>query len=195
MERRQFIAGVGAVTTGGSALIGSGAFSRVESQRHVTVQTAHDRDAYVELNVITGSDNSTNFVDFDDNGHLEIDLEFGSQNGDGANSNSHTWWDDLFKICNRGKADADVYVADTEGVGMDDAEIAFYTGSASGSDGDDGIKSIVGQHNDQTVPLGECLNIGLRSNSKGVSAPETLFEDHVTIVSDSPDAGDEDYDG
>ena len=195
MDRRQFIAGVGAATAGGSALIGSGAFSRVESQRQVTVQTAHDRDAYVELNSITGSTNSQNFVDFDDNGHIEIDMRFGSQPGDGANSDSHTWWDNLFKICNRGKADATVYIADTEGVGMDESEIAFYTGEASGSQGDDGITPIVGGDAEQDLPLGECLNIGLRSNSRDVDAPSKLFEDYITIVADSTGAGDEDYDG
>ena len=194
MNRRRFIAGVGGVTTGGSVLVGSGAFSRVESQRTVTIQTAHDRDAYVELNE-TGSSNSQNFVRFDDNGHIVIEVQFGGQDADGANSDSHSWWDNLFKICNRGKADATAYVADTEGVGMGDGEIAFYTGEASGSDGDDGIESIVGQDNEQDVPLGECLNIGLRSNSKDVSAPETLFDDHVTIVADSTGAGDEDHDG
>ena len=188
MKRRRFLAGAGSAAATGSALIGSGAFSRTESNRSISVQVAEDGDAYVEMNVVSGSINSANFVEEDDYGHLEIDLEEGSQDGEGANSNSQTFWDDLFKICNRGKAEeVDVYVADTDGVGLEDGEIAFYTGDAANSQGDDGADSIVGQDNSVSVPLGECQNIGLRSNSRGVNALEeqTIFDGNITIVADA----------
>lgn len=201
MERRQFVAGVGAVTTAGAGLLGSGAFSRTESERSVSVQTAADTDAYLELNVVTGSANSQNYVippGFDDDGHIEIFIEQSGQNGFGVNSNSFSYFDDLFKICNRGKAEANVYIDDEiAGVGDGDGEIKFYSGTASGSQGEDGIESLLGQENQEPVGIGDCLIVGLRANSRGISAIEEdeLFEDYVTIVADSPDAGDEDYDG
>lgn len=188
MKRRRFLAGAGSAAATGSALIGSGAFSRTESNRSISVQVAEDRDAYIELNSVSGSANSQNFIDWDDNGHLEIEIDFASQNGDGANSNSQTFWDDLFKICNRGKAEeVDVYIADTAGIGFGDGEIAFYTGDAANSQGDDGADSIVGQDNSVSVPLGECQHVGLRSNSRGVNAleEETIFDGNVTIVADA----------
>ena len=189
MKRRKFLVSAGSTAAAGSGIIGSGAFSRTESDRSLSVQVANDQDAYVELNVISGSLNSTNYVDGDDNGHLEIVIDnWGSQGGDGANSDSQTFWDDLFKICNRGKAEeVDVYVADTAGIGLGDGKIAFYTGDAANSQGDDGADSIVGQANSVSVPLGECQHVGLRSNSRGVNALEekTIFDGNVTIVADA----------
>lgn len=49
MNRRSFLAGVGAMTVGGSALLASGAYSRAESQRAVTIETVGDDDAYLRL--------------------------------------------------------------------------------------------------------------------------------------------------
>lgn len=49
MKRRAFLAGVGAMSVGGSALLASGAYSRGESQRDVTIETVGDDDAYLRL--------------------------------------------------------------------------------------------------------------------------------------------------
>lgn len=53
MNRRRFILGMGSVSIGGSALVasGTGAFSRVESQREVRIQPADDEDAYLGIRV------------------------------------------------------------------------------------------------------------------------------------------------
>ena len=42
MKRRAFVLGVGTASLGGSAVIGTGAFSRVESQREVGVEVVGD---------------------------------------------------------------------------------------------------------------------------------------------------------
>lgn len=49
MNRRTFVAGLGTATLGGSALLASGSYSRVESQRAVTIETVGDEDAYLRL--------------------------------------------------------------------------------------------------------------------------------------------------
>lgn len=49
MKRRTFVLGMGTAAVGGSALLGSGAFSRTESQRSVVVETVGDEDAYMRL--------------------------------------------------------------------------------------------------------------------------------------------------
>ena len=105
MKRRNFLVGVGGTAIGASALVGSGAFSRVESQRMVNIEVAHDRDAYLGMDVIEGSANSENYVGHED-GHLYIDIAAQGGYGDGVNSDSFTFFDDLFQLCNNGKADA-----------------------------------------------------------------------------------------
>ena len=49
MKRRTFIVGLGATAAGGTAVLGSGAFSSVEAERTVTVETVDDDEGYLQL--------------------------------------------------------------------------------------------------------------------------------------------------
>ena len=49
MKRRNVLASMGAITAGGSALVGAGAYTRVEAQRGVTVEVVGDEEAYLGL--------------------------------------------------------------------------------------------------------------------------------------------------
>lgn len=49
MKRRKFILGTATASIGGSALLGSGAFSRVDSHRNVHIEIVGDDDAYLRL--------------------------------------------------------------------------------------------------------------------------------------------------
>lgn len=49
MKRRTFLAGLTTAAVGGSALLASGAYSQVGSQRNVTIETVGDEDAYLKL--------------------------------------------------------------------------------------------------------------------------------------------------
>lgn len=49
MRRRNFIVGLGATAAGGTAVLGSGAFSSVEAERTVTAETADDDEAYLQF--------------------------------------------------------------------------------------------------------------------------------------------------
>ena len=49
MKRRNFVAAMGTAGIGGSAIVGSGAFSRVESKRQVKIETVGDDEAYLRL--------------------------------------------------------------------------------------------------------------------------------------------------
>ena len=179
---------MGSTAAGASALIGSGAFSRVESQRHVTVEVAEDPDAYVGLEP-SDSPNGENYAEIDD-GHLEIDIA-DQPEGDGVNSNSVTWFDCVFTVTNQGKEAATFYVEDKDGLGEDPGEISFYTGEASGSDGDEGIDSIVADDSENPevhLDTGHSECIGIRVNS-AEDQEDPLFDEHVTLIADSPEAG------
>lgn len=49
MERRKFLFGIGTVAAGGAAAMGTGAFSAVEADRSLNVETAGDQGAYLGI--------------------------------------------------------------------------------------------------------------------------------------------------
>lgn len=49
MNRRSFLVGAGTATVATGAVLASGSFSQVESQRRVTIETVGDEDAYLKL--------------------------------------------------------------------------------------------------------------------------------------------------
>jgi len=201
MKRRKFLLGLGGTAAGGAALLGSGAFSRVESQRDVTIQVAEDPNAYLGLDG-TGSLNSNNYVDIDDDGHLAIDVsehdDFDGPDtapGEGVNSDSFTYFDSMVRVCNQGKEAAGFYIeppSDDDfpaGIDAEDSEgnarLQFYTGTAAET-GDAGTTSIMGEDNAEVIGLGECIELGLRTVTRGVdaTAQDQLFGDEVTLVAD-----------
>ena len=199
MQRRKFLYGVGASAIGGSALVGSGAFSRVESQRQVSIEVAHDSEAYLGMDVITDSANSENYVDHDEKGHLYIDISESGNGGYGVNSDSFTYFDDLFQLCNNGKAKA--YISyelpdppEDRNIGdnweaphedYDEQVVAFYWV------GEDGERNIVEEGEEVPLELGDCYNIGLRTVTKSIDATEDepLIDGEVVVTADAPEAG------
>ena len=201
MQRRNVLLGLGAAASG-SALIGTGAFSRVESHRDVTIEVAEDPDAYLGMSG-TGSTNSENYVEIDENGHLAIDIsgpdDEESDLGEGVNSDSFTWFDSMVQVCNQGKEGAAFYIEELEDVDFpenidatgpegtafeDEPRLDFYMGEAAGV-GDDGTGSILGEANAVDIPVGECIELGVRTMTKGVDASKgTLFGDEVVLVAD-----------
>lgn len=192
MDRRKFVLGLGTASIGGATVLGTGAFSRVESHRGVSVEVAEDPDAYLGLDecaTILGD----NYVDVDEYGHIEIDIGENPNGGEGVNSDSLTWFDDLFEVCNQGKEDICLYVIQDENWPEDDdgnPRVDFYLS-------DDREDSILGIDNARLVEIGECTCIGLQTNTRGVDAtdPELLLEDvdnSVSLVADvSTDLGNE----
>ncbi|PSQ36242.1 hypothetical protein BRD08_05240, partial [Halobacteriales archaeon SW_10_66_29] len=152
MQRRKFLLGIGSAAAGGSALLGSGAFSRVESQRDVTIQVAEDPNAYLGLKPLETH-------------------EAHDDHGSGVNSDSKTWFDGMFDICNQGKEDACISWEFGEDFEMrEDAEVVFYYDGDS--DGDPSTEGRVDVEEGREVPLalGECARIGLRTETYDVDA-------------------------
>jgi len=212
MERRKFLIGTGALAAGGAAALGSGAFSRVESQRQVSIEVANDANAYLGMKLLD-TPNSNNFVDYDENGHLYIDIgDFGAdgdydrRTGVGVNSDSFTWFDGMFALCNQGKADATISYELPENVPensyQDQTEddpnprpnnreptevptVAFYFKR------DDGTRVILEPGRETPLGLGECEEVGVRTVTKGIDASggTTLIDGDVVVTADAPEAG------
>ena len=83
MRRRTVLAGLGTAAAGGSALLASGSFSRVESNRAVTIERVGDEDAYIRLVYTDRSVDCTDTVELveitnqlkDDLVELEVELQ------------------------------------------------------------------------------------------------------------------------
>lgn len=205
MERRNFLVGIGGVSIGGSALLGTGAFSRVESQRDVTIAVAEDPDAYLGLSVIEESLNSTNYVDIDGKGHIWINVGENPNGGVGVNSDSFSWFDNMIRVCNQGKEGVGFYIEEPgdddfpNGIDAtgpapydDEPRLQFYTGEAAGV-GDDGTSSVMGEANAVDIPVGECIELGMRTMTKGVNAFDgALFREEVRLIADVDVTGDVD---
>lgn len=174
MQRRKFLIGVGSTSIGASALLGSGAFSRVESQRQVQIQVARDPNAYLGLDECPDSPNSS-YTNIDEKGHLEIDMTPSNPtaaDGTGVNSDSRTWFHNVFQICNQGKDEVCIWIGDDDDwpwYTEDERRVDFYIG-------DDDTQSIIGEENAYVLAVGECVCIGIKTVTKGLGESEKLLD-------------------
>ena len=180
MKRRKFIAGAGGVSLGGSGLIGSGAFSRVESQRQITVEAAEDPDAYLGLDACATL-HGDNYVEINENGHLEIDMGDNPNGGEGVNSNSESFFDNVFRITNQGKEKACVWI-DAD-VHFDETSVPVIDFYVIDDDGDQ--RSIRGVEQSVGLDVGSEFCVGIRTYTQNLSEGDTLLkDDKVTINAD-----------
>jgi hypothetical protein len=199
MERRKFLIGIGSASVGGSALLGSGAFTKVRSQRRARIEVAEDPDAYLGLDGCPGSPNES-YTDLDEDGHLEVEMspmneQSFRQNpesdlGLGVNSDSFSWFDDVFEICNQGKQSVCVWVNASINPDLDprpeeyddEPRIRFYY-----LDEDGNRIGIVGSDKAVSLDVGECICVGIRTMTKGISAGDQLIENNEIIVNADAD--------
>jgi len=119
-SRRSVLIGLGGVVAGGGALIGTGAFTTVEAQRTVSVETAGDASGFLGLEAADRTDGSSttqaNASNTDANqneyvqetgGTIQINLDGGDDEdtddaGQGLNQNAITTFRNLVTITNNG---------------------------------------------------------------------------------------------
>ncbi|WP_247731183.1 DUF1102 domain-containing protein [Halovivax limisalsi] len=198
MKRRNFLIGAGSASLGGGAIVGSGAFSRVESDRAVSIAVAEDPNAYLGLDKCDSPNGS--YAHLDDNGHLKIYMDEDNPTRDstplgaGINSNSTSYFHNVFQICNQGKESACIWIQDDDNwpTYEGDRRVEFYLGA-------DDEASIVGEGNAVSLDVGECICVGIRTKSYGLEEGDMLLDaldNDVTIVADvdgdcSDDGGEE----
>ena len=109
MNRRQLLAGIGALGGGGAVVTGTGAFTSVEADRDVAVQVASDANAYLSLNAIgpnapdTDTSNDTLGIDLTEANATEV-------GGSGVNADAVTVFEELVEVGNQGTQDVDVSI-------------------------------------------------------------------------------------
>ncbi len=90
MQRRNFILGLGTATAGGSALLGSGAFTSVSADRDISVNVAGDNSAFLRMTpVVHKIEESDPATVYENDGQLTVDVTQGGAQG--VNVNALTW--------------------------------------------------------------------------------------------------------
>ncbi|WIV65761.1 hypothetical protein [Natrialbaceae archaeon AArc-T1-2] len=118
MNRRNVLIGLGTIVAGGGAALGTGAFSSVEANRTVSVDTAGDEDAFLGISV--DSDYAADGAEED---AVEISLE-GSDHTDGFNDNAITNVEGVLTLTNNAADDEDIEVSFGDREGDDHSESA-----------------------------------------------------------------------
>ena len=189
MQRRNFLVGIGSASVGGS-----GAFSRVESQRNVRISVAEDPDAYLGLDKCNTPNGS--YAHLDGNGHLEVLMNpdnptiGDSPLGEGINSNSTSRFDRVFQICNNGKEAVCLHIEDDESwPRVPEADSATHAGERRVEFylEDDDELSIVGAEQAFQIAVGECICVGVKTRSYGLEADDELLDaldNEIRIIAD-----------
>jgi hypothetical protein len=95
-NRRNVLIGLGGLVAAGGAALGTGAFTTVEAQRTVTIDTAGDADAFLGLEVRSDLE-----ADTDNNGLIQLDLS-NAANASGLNRQARTVLDKVLLVENNG---------------------------------------------------------------------------------------------
>ena len=183
MDRRTLLVGTASAVVGSGAIIGTGAYSRVESDRDATIQVAQDPDAYLGLDRCDTPNGEYALID--DNGHLAIEMSPDNEDvlGDGLNSNSRTFADNVFQITNQGKEEVCVWIQDSDDWPTFDGErrVQFYVGSSEGASDLDDLEdqSLISDDGSEgeALDVGESICVGVAAVTKDLSEGDRLLAD------------------
>ena len=120
MNRRNFVIGLGALSAGGAATVGSGAFSTADVNRDVTIETAEDDAALLALRP-----EDDDFAESDADGNLALSFTENTEGGEGVAPDSTYNFPDVFSIENQGTTDIQIQQTEFGGGGDDEVVIVI----------------------------------------------------------------------
>lgn len=176
MNRRKFITRVGAVTAGGSAIVGSGAFTSVQADRQVSVDVADDDRAFLRLEPLVdeGIDGEPTRRSYSNGRTVAFDIpgdEAGeNQQAEGIGTDSIYEFHDLLEIVNQGTQPVSLHSTYD---GDSFADLALVR--------DGGIL----RDDPPTLDTGSGITVGLYIDSHGTSIG--TFDETLTIVAEAVD--------
>jgi hypothetical protein len=116
LSRRRVLFGVGSLIFGGGVIFGTGAFTSVQAERGVSVETTGDASALLALDA-TNATNGAYASEAGDDGQLQIDIgdlsdplrdQTVETGGSGVNKNAITIIKDIFVVRNQGTQTVEV---------------------------------------------------------------------------------------
>ena len=211
MNRRNVLVGLGGVVAGGGALLGTGAFTTVEAQRTVTVNTAGDASALLGF-AQAGDGTDSNVVDIED-GLLVIDFDAAANNNEGVNLDAlttvgavsggdppTTLGSAALEITNNGTQTVDINfdiefstanVSGLNDAGKNPEDILKLWTDASGSEaiGGGDFGNLV-EHDLVDLESGNSVEIAVQIDTRGldesdINTDEPLFEAEATITAEA----------
>lgn len=116
MDRRKFILGAGALASGSTAIVGTGAFTQIEADRTVTGSVSKDSQAILQLRADKTGLQNEELATYDGNGEIVLNLS-------NLNPDSKTTLGGIFEIINTTGEKVYVYIKDETGY---DDRITFF---------------------------------------------------------------------
>lgn len=179
MQRRKFVIGLGALTSGAAAVVGTGAFSSVTATRDIDVEVADDASAYLRLEG-TGGANADYVTDDGNGGTLSIDLTENNGavagGGNGVNPDAVMQIDDLFVIENQGTQEVEISLAKAG----DNAELVAFYPDDEAYDGDSFADAPI------SLAAGESAVVSLEIDTEGAAVGDgDELLDTVTFNADA----------
>jgi len=181
MERRKFIVGLGALSAGSTAAMGTGAFTSVEAKRDARVQVSDDSKALLGL---ASCDSPNGHYVTEDNGYKgkEVAIEISEENatpggGEGVNDEAYTTILDMLQIRNQGTQTVKVWITvyddDGNSASAPDNYVTFVD-----SNGD----PMMSDGNAIKLGVGEAECAGLEIDTHGDCHGCELFEEYDHFV-------------
>jgi len=187
LSRRNALLGLGTLIAGGGAVLGTGAFTTVEAERTVSVETAGDASAFLGFS-------SLNEDVVDDSGDLiEINLDgSSSDDADGINQNARSRFEGLVQVTNNGADEINSLTFSFDVTGTDsnddhEAALSITHGDDTLEDGDNILSD---DYADSTLGTGESVDFGIEIDllDSGISDISDDAEINLTITADAEDS-------
>lgn len=186
MNRRKIIFGAASIIAGGSAAIGTSAFSSVWASRAVTIDTVDDADSLLRLDP-ADDDYPNSAYAIDSDGVIEIDITDTGDgfDGEGVSPFATTTIEEVFPIENQGTQDVQISITSEEL--SEDSSFELFATPAPDSDDDFDRTNLLKQTGDlPIVGPGESIAVGLEIDATGddeeLNELDSLLDDlHITV--------------
>jgi len=168
MERRKFVVGLGALASGSAAAMGTGAFTSVEADRSISIETAGDANAFLSFEKATDSDgnvtpNAQEYVELTGDNTVSFDFtNSDATNGtSGINKNAKSTFDNLIDIQNNGSQEIELSV-ESDLIASQGGFLGIYAENSQGDSSDNTGLSDSSTSQTTTLAPGEAAtNIGI----------------------------------
>lgn len=172
MNRRKVLISVGAVISGATAAVGTGAFSNATVQRDVTVSVVSDDEAILRMDPnsdLPNSDYATETAD----GVLTVDISEAGDNvaGDGISPNAKTTLEETFPIENQGEETVQVSVTSDELANQDPERFEVFATNVPGEDDEFRTNLLEGTDDLPVIGPGKSFDVGIE-----IDVPDDVSE-------------------
>lgn len=190
MKRRKFILGLGGFSVSGVALVGSGAFSSVEAERRVSVETARDARAFLRLDPGGGSYRSSR-----DDGLLAFRLPAFAEKDDAPDSPNNQnpqglGTDSVYRFGQEADDDGSLFTAKNQGTNT----VRIYGASPHAADepsvrifNTETFEVLTEERPSEDLEPGDGIGLGVEVDTSSLET-EDFFDTIVTIHAETDDS-------